>query len=117
MEPGTTCLPCSAKSSSCTVMPFDVQAVDAAARRLAGQGDPDTLTTWILQLVYPATREGLPLTWAALSERDPWCLHALHHRVHARVCAALATLHDAECDRAWADSGYPVVPVGTGGVA
>lgn len=127
MAPGTTCSPCAAKTaahklqsyvaSECEVLPFDVWAVDEAILRFQREGsDADEIATVVLQSVYPRTTAGVPLTWSALADRDPWCLHALRHRVHARVCAALATLHDAACDRAWAAAGFPVVPVGTGGV-
>lgn len=119
MEVGTTCTPCAKQSRIAggewlrNVMPLDLQAIDRLLVTMPADADPDEVTTYVLGSVYPRLPDGQVLEWRSLSSVDPWCLHVLHHRVRARVCAALTAIHDAECDRAWHEAGLPSVPTGT----
>lgn len=132
MASGTTCAPCIRAARSGVrpttmrgpgpvrptaprdVLPFRVERIDRLLAAAAPDGDPDQITLEVLQAVYPHDVDGSPLDWGRLNDGDPWALHALKHRVHARVCAALATLYDAACDQSWRAAGFPV-STGTGG--
>ena len=97
MAPGTTCSPCAAKAlgHECVVLPLDLPAIDRAIAHFAahpggiGDNSIDGICLAVLESVYPTNFDGRPLYWAALSDRDSWCLHVLYRRVHARVCAGV----------------------------